>query len=105
MKLTWKDVWAMMLVVLGFSTLVWVVSGCDEHKTVPTKVEPPVSVQYMGLVNGCKAQYNPVYCPDWFKPGQLNAGDNIAVLIDENGSAIILNREVVPKILDVIKDK
>jgi hypothetical protein len=102
-----ENILAVAVIVYGFVTLTYTL-GCDgnKHKSKDIKVaEQPVNVHYQGLVNGCKAYYNPVYCPEWFKPGQLNAGEDIAVLVDENGSTIILNRKVLPKVLDVLKDK
>jgi hypothetical protein len=107
-----KIVVFMISVIIGFA-LGSVFIGCDNGKS-PSKLNKPVELQeekpvriiYGGLVEGCKAMYNPRFCPDKYNPKNLNAGeeDNVtAYLKDKDGNIIQLNKEENEKVLKTLK--
>ena len=75
------------------------IQGCE--KKAKTEV---TNSHYQGLIEGCKAHWSATYCPDFLKPSMLNAGMPISVLVDENGSAIILSPKQVQDIKATIEE-
>jgi hypothetical protein len=107
-----KIVVFMISVIIGFA-LGSVFIGCDSGKS-PSKIKEPVELQeekpvriiYGGLVEGCKAMYNPRFCPEKYNPKNLNAGeeDNVtAYLKDKNGNIIQLDKTDSDKVLKALK--
>jgi len=91
-----KSLRFLLVMVIGFTVLSWVLIGCDgksggSSKNQPGSVEPVTNVSYMGQDAGCKEHYDPLFCDDRYKPGNLNAG-TVEVVKDVNGSPVIINR-------------